>query len=73
MLLYGNMFTAKDCTVHKTCICRRCNKFKIRPAGRNDVTVTAVGLDFNTPDAIVRDYLNKFGSVIGDTTVYSKF
>ena len=45
----------------------------IRPAGRNDVTVTAVGLDFNTPDAIVRDYLNKFGSVIGDTTVYSKF
>ena len=45
----------------------------IRPAGRNDVTVTVVGLDFNTPDAIVRDYLNKFGNVIGDTTIYSKF
>ena len=36
----------------------------IRPSGRRDVTVTVLGLDFNTPDALVIDYLNKFGSVV---------
>ena len=45
----------------------------IRPAGRRDVTVTIVGLDFNTPDGLVIDYLNLFGSVISPTAVYSKF
>ena len=33
----------------------------IRPSGRRDVTVTVVGLDFNTPDSLVKDYIEKFG------------
>ena len=33
----------------------------IRPAGKKDVMATVVGLDFNTPDSFVVDYLNKFG------------
>ena len=36
----------------------------IRPAGKKDVTFTIVGLDFNTPDPFVIDYLNKFGTVL---------
>ena len=45
----------------------------IRPAGKKDVTVTVNGLDFNTPDAFVVDYLNKFGSVTNNSAVYSKY
>ena len=45
----------------------------IRPAGQRDVTVTIIGLDFNTPDGLVIDYLGKFGSVIPNSVVYSKF
>ena len=33
----------------------------IRPAGRRDVVVTVSGLDFNTPDTLVKDYIEKFG------------
>ena len=45
----------------------------IRPAGKQDVTVSIVGLDFNTPDTFVFDYLNKFGVVVNESVLYSKF
>ena len=45
----------------------------IRPAGKKEVTVTIVGLDFNTPDTFVFDYLNKFGVVVNQTVQYTKF
>ena len=36
----------------------------IRPDGRREVTVTVAGLDFNTPDCLVYEYIQKFGGVI---------
>ena len=45
----------------------------IRPAGKPEVTVTITGLDFNTPDTLVMDYLNKFGKVTNSSVIYSKF
>ena len=45
----------------------------IRPSGKKDVTVAVDGLDFNTPDSYVIDYLNKFGVVINNNVVYSKY
>ena len=36
----------------------------IRPAGRKDVTVTFSGLDFNTPDTLIFEYLRKFGGTL---------
>ena len=41
----------------------------IRPAGKKDVTVRIDGLDFNTPDSFVIDYLNKFGVVLNNAVV----
>ena len=47
---------------------------QIRPAGRKDVTLTAIGLDFNTPDSLIFEYIQKFGAVIiNNTVIYSKF
>ena len=46
---------------------------RIRPAGKTDVTVTICGLDFNTPDSFVFDYLNKFGQVVKREVIYSKY
>ena len=45
----------------------------IRPAGRKDVTVTISGLDFNTPDTFVFNYLSKFGKLMNQSVIYSKF
>ena len=45
----------------------------IRPAGKKDVTVRIDGLDFNTPDSFVIDYLNKFGMVLNNAVVYTKY
>ena len=46
----------------------------IRPAGRRDVTVTVSGLDFNTPDTLVCEYIRKFGGIILNTSIiYCKF
>ena len=45
----------------------------IRPAGKKDVTVTIAGLDFNTPDSFVMDYINKFGVVVDNTVIYTRF
>ena len=44
----------------------------IRPAGKTDVTVKIEGLDLNTPDNLVTDYLGKFGSVKTDAVIYGK-
>ena len=44
----------------------------IRPAGKKDVTLSIDGLDFNTPDKFVIDYLNKFGVVLSNTVLYTK-
>ena len=46
---------------------------QIRPAGRKAVRVTISGLDFNTPDSFVIDYLNKFGTVVNKSVVYGKY
>ena len=45
----------------------------IRPAGRTDVTVSIFGLDFNTPDTFVFDYLNKFGTVMKNEVIYGRY
>ena len=46
----------------------------IRPAGRRDVTVSIHGLDFNTPDSFVIDYIKAFGGdVINRNVIYAKF
>ena len=46
----------------------------IRPAGRTDVTVSVSGLDFNTPDSLMFEYIQKFGGVlINNSVIYSKF
>ena len=45
----------------------------IRPAGRKDVTVTISGLDFNTPDTFVFQYLNKFGRLVNQNVIYCKY
>ena len=44
----------------------------IRPAGRPEVVVTLTGLDFNTPDQFVIEYLSKFGSVVNKQPIYCK-
>ena len=44
----------------------------IRPSGKKDVTVSIVGLDFNTPDPFVFEYLNKFGVVVNQSVIYTK-
>ena len=49
------------------------NTGMIRPAGKRAVKVTVTGLDFNTPDTFVFDYLKHFGEVVNKTVVYSKF
>ena len=45
----------------------------IRPAGKKEVTVTVSGLDFNTPDKFVMDYLKKFGNVIKNYVIYDRY
>ena len=45
----------------------------IRPAGKTDVTVTISGLDFNTPDTFVFEYLSKFGRIVKNEVIYCKF
>ena len=45
----------------------------IKPAGRNDVTVTIVGLNFNTPDTFVFEYIKNFGRIINNSVIYGKY
>ena len=46
----------------------------IRPAGKTSVRVNILGLDFNTPNSFVLEYLGKFGTILSPTrwsTVFS--
>ena len=46
----------------------------IRPAGRRDVMVTIQGLNFNTPDGLVMEYIRKFGGeLVSQDVVYRKY
>ena len=45
-------------------VCKGVLTKNIRPSGRKDVTVTVSGLDFNTPDSLVQEYITKFGGVL---------
>ena len=46
----------------------------IRPARRTDVTVTVNGLDFNTPDSLMFEYIKRFGGVImSNSVIYSRY
>ena len=38
----------------------------IRPMDKKEVTVSIRGLNFNTPDSLVMDYLKKHGDVVSD-------
>ena len=42
----------------------------IRPMDRREVTVTIKGLNFNTPDSLVIEYLNKHGKVTNPKVIY---
>ena len=42
----------------------------IRPMDRKEVTVMIKNLNFNTPDSLVIDYLNKHGNVVSDKVIY---
>ena len=46
----------------------------IRPAGRKDIAVTVTGLDFNTPDSLVQEYITKFGGkLVTKEVIYGKY
>ena len=45
----------------------------IRPAGKKEVSVKNCGLDFNTPDSYVLEYIKKFGRVVSDKVIYDKY
>ena len=45
----------------------------IHPAGRRDVTVTVSGLNWNTPDSLVFEYIKKFGGqFVSEEVIYAK-
>ena len=45
----------------------------IHPSGRKDVVVTIAGLDFNTPDTLVKEYIEKFcGKMVSPEAIYGK-
>ena len=75
-----SVWASKDLNLERFCRAEGINVSKgimtgsIRPAGRRDVTVTVSGLDFNTPDSLVFDYIKKFGGIIiNSNVIYSKF
>ena len=50
-------------------VCKGVTTKNIRPSGRRDVTVTVSGLDFNTPDTLVQEYIIKFcGTMVTAST-----
>ena len=42
----------------------------IKPMERKSVPVTIRGLNFNTPDSLVMEYINKFGIVVNNKVIY---
>ena len=74
------IWVVKDVNLKRFCRTEGINVSKgvmtgmIRPAGRKDVTVSVTGLDFNTPDSLMFNYIKKFGgSIISNEVIYSKF
>ena len=61
------------CRAESIKICNGVRTKFIRPAGKKEVTVKVSGLDFNTPDTYVREYLGKFGKVVSETVIYEKY
>ena len=54
-------------------VCKGVTTKNIRPSGRRDVTVTVSGLDFNTPDTLVQEYIIKFGgTMVSSEVIYAK-
>ena len=54
-------------------VCKGIVTKNIRPAGRKDTTVTVSGLDFNTPDTLVQEYITKFGGVlVSQNVIYGR-
>ena len=54
-------------------VCRGVSTRTIRPAGRRDVTVMVSGLNFNTPDTFVQEYITKFGGkMISSSVIYGR-
>ena len=46
----------------------------IRPAGRRVVIITVAGVDFNTPDALIQGYIQKFGGkLISQNVSYRRY
>ena len=46
----------------------------IYPAGRKDVSVKVSGLNWNTPDSLVIEYIKKFGGqLVSDEVIYETF
>ena len=54
-------------------VCKGVTTKNIRPSGKKDVTVTVSGLDFNTPDSLVQEYIIKFGGILmSNSVIYAK-
>ena len=54
-------------------VCKGVMTKTIRPSGRKDITVTVSGLDFNTPDTLVQEYITKFGgSLVSNNVIYAR-
>ena len=71
------LFWLKDhCDISKFCkdesfrINENVRTGMIRQMDRTEVTVTVKGLNFNTPDTVVIEYLNKHGKVVTDKVIY---
>ena len=45
----------------------------VKPAGKRDVTVSLKGLHPNTSDAIVIDYLEKFGKLVSNRVIHNTY
>ena len=74
------VWVAKDINLEKFCRVEGINVTKgvmtgmIRPSGRSDVTVSVNGLDFNTPDSLMFDYIKRFGGkIISNSVIYCKY
>ena len=54
-------------------VCKGVMTKNIRPSGRKDITVTVSGLDFNTPDTLVQEYISKFGgTMVSNNVIYAR-
>ena len=75
-----SVWSAKDVNLEKYCraeginVCKEVRTGNIQPAGRKNVIVTVKGLDFNTPDSLLFEYIQNFGGeIVNKNVVYGKF